>query len=173
MIETRIPSPAHEEKALSRALDTVGDGTGTDNHLGNYAAAAQIVRIRPPVSKTYRINRLIVHYDDNGAFGATNYGASTGLTIGVKVSKKDANDIDLIDLTNGNPIVSNGDWAKVGDVTIQDWGGGDNMLSATWVFSTPIVLRGYDSESLCVTLNDDFTGLTQHILTAQGVEIGE
>ena len=171
-----IPAPSHCGKVKSWTLDTVGDGSGVKDHIVDYTGVEQIIRVKPPVGKVYQIARLLVHYDDNGSISTDKYAAAPALTAGVKCSVKDANDVDLNDLTNGLRVKNNGDWAALCyDLGLQDWGGGDNMFTVRWTFEkhgVPIRINGDDGESFCITLNDDFSTLNQHLFVAEGVELG-
>lgn len=151
----------------SQLLSTNGDGSGDTNAVGNYVSATEFY-ISPAVNKTLEIHRLLVHLTDTGSLDANTYGNGVVLTNGIQIS-----------LTNGtgtrfittNPITNNGDWgSQCYDSQALVFGQGDESLNARWTFTragVPLTLTS-PSHRLSVILNDDFTGLNEHVFTVQG-----
>jgi hypothetical protein len=162
---------------LNRILDTVGNGTGTKNAIGNYLGAGlgeTVFKIAPPADEAFRIHRMLVHIRDTGAFAAEEYANIAALATGVKIATfRDTTEIT--DLTDGLPIKTNAEWGRLCyDVLISEYGVGDEFLHARWTFSkfsSGLWLNGDESDSLQVILNDDFSTLVEHQFVVQGVNI--
>lgn len=156
---------------IFRYLDTVGDGTGTKNAIGNHASAAEEYKIVPPSDETYILERVLISIRDTGTFDAENYGNGVGLTNGIIVEKRNGSG-QLLDLTDGLPIMHNAGWgAQCFDISHLAMGTGDEIMNIRWTFSRsgqPIRLDGVNGEYLSFTLNDDFSGLVQHYFQVQG-----
>lgn len=159
-------------KLISRNLDTVGNGTGTTNAIGDYSSAAEEFKIAPGVGEHFHIHRLIVSIGDAGSFDSGGYGAVTpvaSLTNGVVLRVQNGGTV--FSLTD-DPITTNAEWAAYcHDVTVHSFGSGDALLTARWTFDKsgiPISLRGDEGEELVVELNDDLTFLTAHKFLIQG-----
>lgn len=160
-----MPSP---EAAYYRFLDTNGDGTGTQNAVGDYSVTPQEFYFEPDVDA--KIHRMIIHIEDTSGFQAQDYGNITGgLTNGYSLSVRD-NGNEILDLCDGLLIQTN---AEIGrycyDVDVKTWGAGNEALQARWTFDkagAPLVINaGY---RLSITLNDDLTGLIEHYFMIQG-----
>ncbi|MCW2309717.1 hypothetical protein [Rhodobium gokarnense] len=158
------------ENLLFRYLDTVGDGSGTKNAVGNYASPTQDFRITCPANEIYVISRMLVLLRDGGTLSADEYGNLSALTNGILVKVLDSGDSELIDLTDNVPIKSNLHWSRLCyDVTEHDWATGDNFVAVRWTFAAsgaPILLTA--GESLAVRLSDDFTGMVEQYFHVQG-----
>lgn len=153
-------------------LDTNGDGSGTKVATGNYSVAADDFYISPPDGQTYHIYRMIVHIEDDTGMQVQDYGNITnGISNGVSVLVEDPDSTEILDLTDGLPITTNGEWTRVCyDVDVKSWGSGNEVLSARWTFAasgSPIVLPS--NWSLIVRLNDDFSTLLDHTFKVQGL----
>ena len=158
---------------LSRYLDENGDGSGNNNAIGNYAAAATDFFIQPGEGERFDIARLIPSISDSAAFSGTSYGGIGALTNGVRLLKLDSGGNILFDYTAGDTVKSNAGWsAYCYDVTISNFGPGLNYLAARWTFTkggAPITLR--DQQQLVIRLNDDLSGLDSHRFLVQGVTL--
>lgn len=162
---------AGHRKPLYRFLDTNGDGSGTKNAIGNYAAAATDFYIAPPVGERYYLARLIVLIEDGAAgFDSGDYGAITsGLTNGVVV--KWVRSTTTHDLTDGVPVTNNVEWACLCyDVALQTFGAGNSFLTVRWTFERrgAGILLTNPQDQFVVTLNDDLSTLVQHRFQVQG-----
>jgi len=160
------------ERAIFRYLDTNGDGTGTKQAIGNYAGAAEEFKIMPPDNQIYSLNRMIVLVEDTANMQAEEYGnLGVALTVGIVVQLV-RNGTPVVDLTDGFPIKTNAQWARLCyDADIKTWGAGDELLAARWTFGNsgkPFLLRGGFAEELIVTVADNMTGLIDHTFAVQG-----
>lgn len=157
---------------LNRYLDSVGDGSGTKNAIGDYSVLPLILQIAPPSGKIYRIRSMIFTLEDDAAMEVQNYGGLLApLTNGLLIRVQDATST-LLNLTDGLTIKSNGMFALQGAVPERlNFGAGNNLLVARRNFmdcGMMINLNGTESQKLQVVLSDDFTGLISHYVTVQG-----
>lgn len=163
------------KQPVFRFLDTVGDGTGEKNAIGDYSSVPQEFKLAPKLHEGFFVAQLIVLIAVNGALGSGVYGGggmgNDPLTNGVQVYKKKLS-VVTANLTDGVTVKSSGDWLRFGpDVEVMDFGPGDNhiMFRFTVVKNDNVLaLSGNDKESLVVSLSDDFTGLTKHYFMAHG-----
>ena len=161
---------------LTRFLDTDGDGTGTHGATGDYSSSAEEFYYQVPSGKVATIHRIIIAIGDASTIATDKYGGADALTNGITVKVTDSDDTLIQFLNNGNliPVKTNADWAKLCyDFSIYDTGAGQNSDYALfrWTFSRsgmPLVLTNQDK--FVVTLNDDFTDLTDHTFMIQGYE---
>ncbi len=155
-----------------RFLDINGDGTGTDNAIGNYSGAEEIFYIQPPAGTVYRIARMIVNIEDGPTMRAEHYGAlGTALAVGVVLRVSDDSGV-IMDITDDIPVTTNAQWAAMCfDIDLKEWGAGDELLAVRWTFTKAgqfIRLDGDNNERLEIVLNDDLTGLVAHRFFIQG-----
>lgn len=158
---------------MSQYLDSVGDGTGTKNLIGDYSGAATIFKIQPPAGEIYHLNRLMVYIEDVGTFDSGSYGNGISLTNGVKFRISDNSGV-LHDMTPIN-IKKNVHWDRTFfDVKINNYGTGNEALIGRWTFANdygaPVILNGDNNERLEVVLEDDFTGLVEHYFLTKGTK---
>lgn len=158
------------QNKIYRFLDTNGNGTGTKVANGNYSGAVEQFYFE---SDGYcQLHRMIVHLEDTTGFQAEEYGnLGSVLTNGISIKVIDSDGVTVLkDLTDGLPIKSNAQWARVCyDVQLYDWGAGNQALGVRWTFEksgSPISLS--EGERLVVELNDDLTGLLDHTFMVQG-----
>lgn len=168
-----VSPPTRSGVVISRHLDTVGDGSGTKNAIGNYSATATEFKIVPGATEDFTITRLLVCLRDSGALSAEKYGfISGGLTNGVILEKRNGSGT-MVDYTDLVPIKANAGWTRMcHDVQEHSYGAGDNFISARWTFvksGHPIRLSGAKGEYLAIILEDDLTGLVEHYFVVQGV----
>jgi hypothetical protein len=166
-----------ERKLISRALDTVGNGTGTKNANGNYSGAAEEFLIAPDSGEDWVITRMVVSIEDTAGIQADEYGnLGAALTNGIKVEVHNSSGL-LYSLTDPSlPVKTNAQWGVYCfDVDMKSWGTAptDDLLLVRWTFAKsgqPIKLRSREGEKLVVTLNDNLTGLIAHYFVVQGYE---
>lgn len=159
-------------RLLSRFADTNGDGTGTKNANGNYSVTADIFYIQPPIGTVYRIERMLVSYEDTAGMIATEYGnTSAALSNGVVIRVQDDSGT-ITDLTDGSPVKTNAAWATMCfDADVKTWGSGNEVFVSRWTFArsgAAVVLDGGLNQRLEIVLNDDMTGLISHSFLFQG-----
>lgn len=146
------------------------DGTN-DQATGNYESTAANFIWTPLPGRTAHIHRIIVYIEDAGAFDAAKYGNAIVLTNGIDLCVTEIDSgMRVHSLIGGHNVLTNGDWAShCFDCQVLSWGTGNEILVARFTFTkagSPIILN--DSLQLCMTLNDDFSGLVQHHFTIQG-----
>lgn len=155
---------------LVKILDTVGDGTGAKNAIGDYSLTPTKFLIKPAPGEVFTIARMLGHVEDSGTFDSGSYGNGIVLTNGITVSYKCG--VREVDLMDGMSVITNADWAGVCyDVNISSFGLGNEYLNFRWTFEktgTWIELNGDYGDELCVNLNDNFTALVGQYFTVQG-----
>ena len=161
------------KEMISRYLDTVGDGSGTKQAIGDYSSGEDF-KITPPSGQIYRITRLVVFIEDTRTFDPNKYGnLGDALGNGISIKTKNANG-DIKDLTDGIPITNNAAWGRVCyDATVSNYGGtpANEALHVRWTFAksgTVIRLVGDNGEFLAAELSDNLTGLIEHTFLVQG-----
>ncbi len=156
---------------VCRFMDTVGDGTGEKNAIGDYSSAEQIFFIQPSDIGTLRITRLMISIEDAGPIDAGAYGNGIDLVNGIQLQVRDNSGV-LNDLTDGVPIFTNAHWGRYTyDIKESSFGMGANYVLARWSFiksGITIRLQGVENERLTMVLNDDFSGLVSHRFLVQG-----
>lgn len=166
-----IQSTVSPEEMLFRYLDTVGDGSGTKNAVGDYSSVATEFKITTPTGIDFIvIQSLNIHIGDGAAFNANEYGNISALTNGITVKIHNAAGVAVCDLTDGLPLKTNAQWGRNAYTIRQDeFGSGDNFLSIQWLFNEAgswIELpTGY---SLRARMNDNLSGLVEHYFFVTG-----
>ena len=167
-----VPTPIYKFLTLD------GDGV-TKNANGDYSATGlgeKCFYIQPPAGQIYRITRMMILVRDvKNGFQPDHYGSIGELTAGIQVKVTGGINQDvLIDLTDGLPVNTNGNWGKFcfdAEILQSELGTDDSYLRARWTFERsgyPIRLVGDNSERLGVFLNDDLSGLVEHHFHVQG-----
>jgi hypothetical protein len=160
------------KRPLFRFLDTLGNGLGIKDAVGNYASAdtAFFIETTDPHER-YIIHRIMTYIEDAG--GSPNlslYGGRPALTDGILLRVVHRDDNVPHDLSDGLPITRNSDWARICfDVTIATFPAGNNYVHARWTFALsgwPIVLNPFDR--LEFVMRDNMTNLAVHSFLVQG-----
>jgi hypothetical protein len=159
---------------ICRFLDTVGDGTGTKNANGNYAAAT-VFRIQPGANQVFVIKTLTWFMRDNSAFNSGSYGGGLTLTNGVILRTQNGGGT-IYNFMDGLNVFTNADIARLAgiiDYVDLSSGTGDDFLRAVIDFEQllgqPLTLtQTNNNERLEIVLQDNFTGLIQHRFQAGG-----
>jgi len=159
-------------RIISRFLDTIGDGSGSNEAIGDYSGGQQLFRFKPTGGPYAEITRMIVHITDSGAIDADLYGNGITLTNGIQLAIFE-DGVKIQDLTDPNhPILSNAHWGHYCyDETTLDFGSGNNHIVIRWTFArtgVPVYLNSSKNQELAVILNDDFSGLAAHGFLVQG-----
>lgn len=156
-------------------LDTVGDGSGTKECIGDYSAAGlgqTDFIIKPAAGEIFNIQRMMVSYSDAGNFSASGYGAGSALTNGIKVFVANDSGIKYWLTDEDHPIKTNAEWTVVCyDYSYLSFGVGDNWGGARWTFAKAgkrLTLTGDSGDKLVVRLEDDHSVLTQSHFLVQG-----
>jgi hypothetical protein len=166
-----VPTP------IFQYLATTGKGatTGHTNAIGDYSTgtgtSGESFIIAPTTAQVFRIERMIAHIRDTGAFASSEYGSTAALTNGITV-KVVTSTGTVHDLTNGVPVMTNADWSRqCYDTTVFEWGVANEHLSARWTFAKagyPLRLDGAAGQRLEVHLQDSCTDLTEHRFYVNG-----
>lgn len=145
-----------------------GAFNGNIDCTGDYSVTP--ASFRTNISSEWECHRVIVQIQDSGTFDADLYGNGVELTNGIRIYHKDASGTILEELT-AFPILSNGDWeGHCFDYNYLDIGNGDNVGAVRWTFQKhgkPIFID--DGEYMEIYLNDNFSGLSKHRYTFEGV----
>ena len=156
-----------------RYADLTGDGTGATDAAVNGAITPQVFKLQPRTGeKALLVHRLIINVIDFGTFDSGSYGNAISLTNGVDIKVHNASDdAVLVDLLDGNPIITNVDWGGVCyDIALSTFGTGNERLGARWTFEkSGAPLRITETMYLAVTINDDMTGLIKQTFMFQGM----
>lgn len=154
---------------INKILDTVGDGTGIKNAVGNYSVNPQAFKLVVPSRENYTLSNMIIHIAGLGAFSHTGYGNITeGLANGWSI--KIAKDGELKDFYEGVLIKNNQDIEGIsGNIHHPAFDGAGNSISITISFDhygMPFYIR--EGEYIEILLNDNFSSLTKHQFLIQG-----
>ena len=159
---------------LVRYLDTNGDGTGTNNAVADYSATSAEFFIQAPPGESFIIYRMIISLA-NGNMRPDQYGGSGGaLSNGIAVRMQSSRGV--LDLLDGVPITTNGDWNFIAhDRILDEYGSATSQtLTVRWTFARfggPLVLNGTRGDQLVVECSDDLTGLSTHRFMIQGYRV--
>jgi len=165
---------AGEGRYVYRFLDVVGDGSGVLDLARDHSTTEEFYQVDPPDQGFFAIHQLLIQIRSSGMMAGDRYGDQPELTNGITVATIDLNDNIIVDLTDGQPIKSNGDWAgQAYDATHLEYGAGspsaDQFLRIRWSFADagqPIYIT--QGERFAVKLDDDFSGLIAHSAQVQG-----
>lgn len=161
---------------ISRHLDTVGDGSGSIQQNVNGALTPTIFRVNPPDNhrEVLAITRMIMLIEGSGGFRGEGYGTiAAGLTNGVDVGLFDLEtDVQVQSFVNGETPKTNAQWGEFCyDVTLKDWGVGDQFLLMRWTFSRSGVAIHLSQERglyFGALIQDDLSSLVAHRMMFQG-----
>ena len=165
---------------FSRHLDTVGDGSGVTQAIGDYSGGGGTdFLIKAAPNEVLHIHRLLVYFEDT-AIDADGYGATAAGAVSPGITIKLANDNGtMIDITDGDEITRSADWAHYCyDAQVLTWGAGNEFLAARWTFTkagSTIDVRGDDvnrgavnGEKFLLHLEDSFVHLVGQRFIVQG-----
>lgn len=160
-----------KQPLISRYLSDDGTVTGNKNANGNYAGAVEEFYIEPAAGESYTLTRMIVSFEDAGGMQAQEYGnIGSALTNGIEVKVVNEDDTVIMDLTDGVPVKTNSQWARLCyDVDVKSWGSGNDLCVVRWTFTKSgdaIYLE--EGQRLVVYLNDSLVGLISHYFLVQG-----
>jgi len=151
----------------------------------NYSSSASTFYYQVPVNRIASLTRIIVTIEDNKNDLAPDlYGGLAKLTNGLTIKITDKNDQNPYYLisntvagqatgTSPLPIKTNLDWSAICYDFSRILQGGSALDQAQfrWTFTragSPIILE--NEEKFCIVCNDDFSTLSQHFFTIQGLE---
>jgi len=161
---------------IYRYLDTVGDGTGTKNFNGDYRDPEGL---GPEVAlfvadQRCELHRIIVSIEDTSGMQPNEYGnLGSALTNGIELKLYDHNDNEVVDLTDGEPILDNSGWAHhCYDVNLLSWGTSPavDLVVVRWTFAKSGSPLKLDPDwYLAVEIGEDnLSGLIHHQFMVQG-----
>ena len=158
-------------KLLFRLADTVGDGSGTKQALGNYAGSPTVFKLTAQPGEHIAVHRMIMEMVATSFANSDQYGTGAALTNGISMYVTDMLGVIQYYLTDeDHPIKANAEWGhQCFDYQHFDtqFGAGAEYAAARWTFSKsgqPVeLLPGW---SINVLLEDDLrevtSGLTEH-----------
>lgn len=168
---------------------TRGDDIARINMVRNFSDAGEGVTYfyyKPAAGRAASISAIVVRLRDTGALDAASYGNNISLTNGIHLIFGQAADpnagpvTELFSLTGGLPVITNVDWGRntIAPQEFSNFGAGDEFFRVPIISNTlnrarrfnGLVLIGDDDHFLGVELNDDFTGLVEHLCFLVGVE---
>ena len=157
--------------------DNSGDLAKSDLAVDG-SGAAVTYEIGPPAGSAcdaWVINRVVIHYEHSGTWQITKFGSLSALANGCKLEVT-RNGSQIIDLTAGEPVKTNGGWgALCYDVTILDsLGSGNTHLNARYSFfkaGHPLLLEVRGQMRLVATIQDDLSAMSHFHIMAQGYTV--
>lgn len=125
--------------------------------------------IQPEEDEMFAVYRLLGSIKDQGSFDSGSYGNGIALTNGITLKiTENGFTIFLTPL----PIITITDWGRYCyDVDPLNFGSGAEYANFRWTFTKgggPLWLDGRKDQKLCLTFNDDFSGLIEHVFLFQG-----
>lgn len=140
---------------------------GTENAVGNYAAATDFVFAVSTLGPTakFTLRSICAFLIDAGSLDMSSYGNGITLTNGVKMYVKKSG-VEL-DLMAGKPVLFNQHWSKHGwGTTLANYGTGNESLQAVVniadLLGAEIDLFAAAGDMVIVRLQDNYTGLVEH-----------
>lgn len=163
-----------DDKMFNIHLDTIGNGSGDINAIGDYSSIPQTFSMQPPVGKVFVVTEFVIHVTDNSVFSSQNYGGLSKLTNGIIITVEDDKVGVIIQVTNNSIIKTNDDINRLAaNFQIIPYGASDQSIVACFSsdsFGVPVSLDGSQNQRIVVLLNDDFSGLISHYFIAHGHE---
>ncbi len=163
-------STGSQREQIFQYLDSVGDGSGTTNLVGDYSGGATVFKIAPGAGEVFRLARMIGFVEDGGSFDSGYYGNAITLTNGIALNHDYG--AGTVDMMGGLTVKTSGDWAGLcHDVTHSNFGSGNEFITVRWTFSKTgqyVRLDGDAGDELRMTLHDNFSGLVNHRFMIQG-----
>ena len=159
---------------LLRYLDTVWDGSGTHDFIGDYSLVPTQAIIKPPDNQIFVLTEFLVQYSDAGKFLQSAYASLAGALVnGVEIAAYDRKGNAIFSLTPSHPVITNDLWVHLGyNVALQEWGtAATTTLTAKLKdidFGTAFSLNGNKGEYLKVSLSDDFSGMIDQSFLVKG-----
>lgn len=176
-----LPTGAKSRPPLFHFADTVGDGSGLIDAIGDYSSGALGLTefaFAPAAGEVFKIARLIVTIEDAGTFDSAAYGNGITLTNGISIHKRtgvpNGSSTLIQDLTAADPVHTNTEWGSYCyDVALHDFGAGNPVLLVRWTFSKSggdVELDGDAAEYLSIRCSDDMSALVGHEFQLQGFQ---
>ena len=144
--------------------------------IGDYSVTPETFSLGPAEKEVWQLQRLTVYIQDTGNFNVASYGNGITLTNGIEL-KLFEGETEIANFQTSSPIKSNADWGRFCfNNSYLNFGQGDNAFIARWDISPNFVwMHGIGTpdhptagNTVRVTLNDDFSGLTSHTFLLEG-----
>lgn len=164
--------PRINDAPFFRYLDTNGDGTGTKSVTGNFGASVEDFYIQPAPTEVFYISRMLVGVEDGTINSADVYGGlGDPLSNGILLLKTTA--AGTLEQYTDLPVTTNGEWAYLCyDLAVNSGiGNANDVMTVRWTFAKTgglIRLDGRAGERLVIRVEDNFTGLLEHLFQVQG-----
>jgi hypothetical protein len=147
------------------------NGTGTVDATGDYSAAEVEFYIQPSYDQSYVIKQVILHIGDEKIDNMAAYGDMPALTNGIYAFVADPIK-DLWRFPVIGQVVDNHDFSTFVHLhTLEPLK--PTVLYVVFDFvektGSPVTLSGQREQRFGLRLNDDFTGLTEHVFFVYGV----
>lgn len=167
----RINAGNYQESfPLIQALEKVG-GSESDpdfeNAIGDYSGAPQIFEFNAFGSADAYINEIHITIIASTAIDYNDYGnINNGVTNGLIIALFQKGEYRFV----SPPFKVNHDYQRLfnGNIQVPGWMFGNRSFTATLKLEVPVILKGGSTDALQVQLNDDFSSLLGHHLTATG-----
>jgi len=156
---------------ISQRFTPDGDGVGDWDASGDYSLAEHILRFNARTDTSYTLVTSI-HWtiEDTGNFDSGAWGNGITLTNGIKIEWHDSDDSVITVLTHER-IKTSGELAsEFHEITLHDFGQGNNYLTAEWDIRKDIEggLVLTPGQYLSMHFEDNFTALVQQHFTVHG-----
>lgn len=149
-----------------RYLDSVGDGSGSNNAAVDGSSEQKVFRIAGDQDQLYSFERMVIRIESVGSPLPSLFCARPALSAGVRfVYHRFGREHDLL---AGETIKSNASMERFADQVEHRHGGlaTPAVTIVRWSFKKPIVIQSDDM--LCMTINDDLSALTWLSVHMQG-----
>lgn len=156
---------------FTQVVDTVGDGTGSQDQNVNGSGTPVEFRVLPPPGKMYGIAGIEIGIRSASAIDSMlEYGDVTALTTGVTI---ESHEVGGSTIKSFAVLKDNFDLFFIGGKASA--AGNNNDPNAIIVkadfqetFNLPLRIDSRENEELLVTINDDLTGLLSHTMLVHG-----
>ena len=151
--------------------------------IGDFSKKPADYFIAPPPGEKWDVNRCIVHIEDKKQtfWNDDQYGSVRELSRGIQFLVLDWQGEILVNLMDGFPVKSTGDWGRFcyDARPVPREGGPTGSFQVRWTFTkagspsdkrAPLQLNGALRERLVVRLRDDFTHLKDQTFSFQGMK---
>ena len=142
------------------------DGTGSGLITASVSASAGHILV---------VKSMVIMIEDDANPDSGYYGGiNTALPVGITFKIVDDTGT-LVDMTNGSPMKTNGDYGRMSEkVEAITFGAGNTFVKVTHNFaraSYPLILFDTDGGKFQISLNDNFTSLVSHTVYVGGMEV--
>jgi len=168
----RIEPVGQKTYTFWRHFDTIGDGTGDTDFIGDYSVTPVVPRMDCAEDEFLFIHYVTTIIEDATKFDPSKYGNLPALTNGITMGVYGPDGVERHRF-NQHTIKTAAAWIHQAESSVAQEGTGAHIFIAKLEF-TGISADGYrlyPGDSLRVVLNDNFTGLDDHEFVAHGTRI--